>query len=192
MSEVYRARVCSGQDRSYPRARNHVSPPTAAVGTIAAGLAQSQTSTEGEVIAGRYRVEHLLGRGGMGAVYKVCDLSTGELLALKRLNPEASAVLGELLEREYCTLARLCHPRIVQVFEFGIDRGSPFYTMELLSGADLSHQAPMEWRKACTALRDAASTLGVLHARQLVHRDLNPRNLWQTPDGRLKLLDSAR
>jgi hypothetical protein len=152
-------------------------------------LAQSQTSTTDEVVAGRYRVEQLLGRGGMGAVYKVHDLSSGESLALKRLNPDARPGLVELLEREYCTLARLRHPRIVQVFEYGLDQGRPFYTMELLSGADLSRQAPMDWRLACMCLRDAASILGVLHARQLVHRDLNPRNLWQTPDRRLKLLD---
>ena len=130
-----------------------------------ASVTQSQTSTADEVVAGRYRVEQLLGRGGMGAVYKVRDLSSGEPLALKRLNPDARPGLAELLEREYCTLARLHHPRIVHVFEYGIDQGTPFYTMELLSGADLSRQAPMEWRLACTCLRDAASILGVLHAR---------------------------
>lgn len=142
-----------------------------------------------EVAGGRYAVERKLGEGGMGAVYEVRDLTTGQRLALKRLHREMRGPQAELFEREYRTLASLRHPRIVQVFEYGVDDGGAFYTMELLEGSDLSKRAPMPWREACACLRDAASILGVLHARRLVHRDLSPRNLWQTPDGRLKLLD---
>jgi tRNA A-37 threonylcarbamoyl transferase component Bud32 len=150
---------------------------------------QAYASAQTEIFAGRYEVEGLLGRGGMGAVYKVRDLATGEQVALKRLHRGADRKSCELLEREYSTLARLRHPRIVQVFDYGVDQGSPFYTMELLEGADLSQRSPMSWRSVCACVRDVASILGVLHARQLVHRDLSPRNLWQTSAGRLKLLD---
>lgn len=139
------------------------------------------------VIAGRYQLESLLGSGGMGAVYAVRDLSTGRRLALKRLHERRVRV--ELFEREYRTLAGLRHPGIVEVYEYGIDDESAFYTMELLEGGDLSKRAPMPWREVCTCMSELASILGVLHARRLVHRDLTPRNLWQLSDGRLKLLD---
>ncbi len=145
---------------------------------------------KGEQLAGgRYRIERTLGAGGMGAVYQVLDESTGQRLALKRLHPNCTTKHAELFEREYQTLASLRHPRIVRVFEYGVDEAGAFYTMELLEGSDLSGRAPMAWREVCACLRDAASILGLLHARRLVHRDLSSRNLWLTPDARLKLLD---
>jgi serine/threonine protein kinase len=147
------------------------------------------TSIPARPVAGRYRVERLLGRGGMGAVFQVRDEGTGRQLALKRLHAGASPKLSELFEREYRTLASLRHPRIVEVFEYGIDDAGAYYSMELLEGADLSQRAPMSWPATCACLRDLASMLGVLHSRRLVHRDLSPRNLWLTHDGRLKLLD---
>jgi serine/threonine protein kinase len=61
--------------------------------------------------------------------------------------------------------------------------------MELLEGEDLSARVPLPWRTTCAHLRDACQALGLLHARRLVHRDISPRNLWRTPDGRIKLLD---
>jgi tRNA A-37 threonylcarbamoyl transferase component Bud32 len=145
--------------------------------------------TDGQIVGGRFQVERLLGRGGMGSVYLVRDTSGGQRLALKRLHRELTGRHAELFEREYRTLAGLRHPRIVQVYQYGVDADGAFYTMELLLGRDLSQCAPMGWREVCACLRDAASVLGVLHARRLVHRDLSPRNLWQTSDGRLRLLD---
>lgn len=142
-----------------------------------------------ELIGGRYRVQRLLGQGGMGAVYAVGDSLTGERLALKRLSATAGTLSLTLFEREFRTLAQLRHPHIVEVFEYGVDPDGPFYTMEVLEGSDLSGAAPMPWREVCACLRDLASILGVLHARQLVHRDLSPKNLFRGPDGRLRLLD---
>jgi hypothetical protein len=145
------------------------------------------TETTPDLVGGRYRIERLLGRGGMGAVYQVLDEGTGRALALKRMQGPARFV--GLFEREFRTLAALRHPRIVRVLEYGVDPAGAYYTMELLQGEDLSKRAPMPWREVCACLRDVASVLGLLHSRRLVHRDLNPRNLWQTPEGRLKLLD---
>jgi len=141
------------------------------------------------VVAGRYRVERLLGEGGMGAVYAVTDLTTKQLLALKRLSPTATASTAALFEREYHTLAGLRHPCIVEVYDYGGDPEGAFYTMELIEGHDLSKEAPMSWRSMCRDLRDAASILGLLHARRLLHRDLSPRNLLRSRSGRLKLID---
>jgi tetratricopeptide (TPR) repeat protein len=143
----------------------------------------------GVLITGRYRIEDTLGKGGVGEVYRVTDISSGRVLALKRLQPNASQDVQTLFEREYQTLASLKHPHTVEVYEFGRDEQGAFYTMELLEGGDLRERVPLNYREACAALRDAALALGVLHARGLVHRDVSPRNLWRTPDGRVKLID---
>ncbi|MDB4986437.1 MAG: diguanylate cyclase, partial [Myxococcaceae bacterium] len=140
-------------------------------------------------IGGRYRVERLLGKGGMGAVYAVVDQTSGRRVALKRLSAGASPNVAALFEREYHTLAGLHHPCIVQVYDYGSDADGAYYSMELIDGVDLSRAAPMPWRAVCRDLRDVASILGVLHARQLLHRDLSPRNLLRSESGRLKLID---
>lgn len=144
---------------------------------------------KGTVIGGRYLVERLLGQGGMGSVYVAIDTGSLRRVALKQLSREASPKTMALFEREYHTLAGLRHPCIVETYEYGSDEGSAFYTMELVQGNDLSKQAPMPWREACACLRDVASILGLLHARDLLHRDLSPRNLLRQPNGRLKLID---
>jgi tetratricopeptide (TPR) repeat protein/phage FluMu protein gp41 len=141
------------------------------------------------VIAGRYQVESLLGRGGMGAVYAVRDVASGRRVALKLLSSTASQESAALFEREYQTLAGLRHPSIVEVYDYGTCNDGVFYTMELIDGTDLSKQAPMSWHEVCRDLRDAASILGLLHARLLLHRDLSPRNLLRSRTGRLKLID---
>lgn len=139
-------------------------------------------------VGGRYFVERLLGKGGMASVYAVVDSVSGQRAALKRLHADAAAVTGPLFEREYRTLASLRHPCIVEVYDYSVDADGPFYTMELVDGQDLSSSAPVPWRKACAYLRDAASIVGLLHARNLLHRDLSPRNVMDC-GGRLKLID---
>ena len=146
----------------------------------------------GTLIGGRYTVEHVLGRGGMGSVYAVRDRSTSRRLALKCLQRHAALENGHaatLFQREYHTLSHLRHPRVIQVYDYGIDDGRPFYTMELLDGTDLRELAPVSWPRACAVLRDVASSLGLLHSRRLLHRDLSPRNVRCTRDGRAKLID---
>ncbi|HEX5655888.1 MAG TPA: AAA family ATPase, partial [Polyangiales bacterium] len=141
------------------------------------------------LIAGRYRVEGSLGRGGVGEVLRVLDVERGTRLALKRLPAIALPKVHAQFEFEFRTLASLRHPRIVRAHEFGRDEAGAFYTMELLTGDDLARRTPLPWREVCGLLRDAAEGLGVLHGRGLVHRDISVRNLWRTPDGRVKLID---
>ncbi len=144
-----------------------------------------------ERVANRYRVREQLASGGMGVVYRVLDTSTGEERALKRLNTHAAGqpFLVEAFEREYQVLAGIDHPRIIRVFDYGVDEIGPYYTMELLEGQDLRKAAPRSYRDACLLLRDVAASLALLHARRLIHRDLSPRNVRMTPDGRCKLID---
>lgn len=137
----------------------------------------------------RFRVKTELARGGMGAVFLAYDASTGRDIALKRLLPGAPAKVAGLFEREFHILSSLKHPRIIDVYEYGIDDTGPFYTMELLPGSDLREMAPVEVSAACRYLRDVASSLALLHARRLLHRDVSPRNVRTSSDGRCKLID---
>jgi tetratricopeptide (TPR) repeat protein len=168
---------------------------------------------------GRHRLEGLIGRGGVGTVYRAYDTARACLVAFKRLElgdkltgavtvsgsasvPSGSvtsedarkharrrAQLTTLFQREYHTLAQLAHPRIIEVFDYGIDDHGPYYTMELLEGKDLSQSGPMPWRRACEILRDVASALTLLHSRRLLHRDISPRNVHCTAAGVAKLID---
>jgi hypothetical protein len=144
-----------------------------------------------ESIADRYVPLDLLGRGGMGSVYRVRDKRDGRELAFKRLSAEASAerVTAELFEREFHTLSQLAHPRIIEVYDYGIDAEGAYYTMELLAGQDVRALGKTPWRRTCEILRDVASSLAILHSRRLLHGDVSPRNVRCTLDGRAKLLD---
>jgi tetratricopeptide (TPR) repeat protein len=144
------------------------------------------------VIGGRFAVEEALGRGGMAAVYRVRDLKTGKRFALKRSRPGDRAKAARqraMLEREFHTLAQLRHPRIIEVYDYGVDEHGPYYTMELLDGADLDQAGRLPWREACALLRDIASSLAIVHSRGLLHRDVSSRNVRRTADGSAKLID---
>lgn len=147
----------------------------------------------GDSVAGRYLVEEVLGRGGMATVYRVRDARSDTRLALKRSSAardaRKSARRNALLEREYYTLSQLAHPSIIEVYEYGIDERGPYYTMELLDGADLDRTGRLPWQQVCGLLANVASSLAILHARGLLHRDVSARNVRCTIDGRAKLID---
>jgi hypothetical protein len=144
-----------------------------------------------EIVAGRYELSRRIARGGMGEVFAAVDRSSGSAVALKRLRAsgieQSSARVH--FKREYHALSELQHPRIIRVYDYGMDRDTPYYTMELLDGQDLRDLSPVPYREACSYLRDVASSLALLHARRLLHRDLSPRNVRRTADGHCKLLD---
>ncbi|HMJ15142.1 MAG TPA: serine/threonine-protein kinase, partial [Polyangiaceae bacterium] len=144
----------------------------------------------GTRVAGRYVLSSELGKGGIGAVYRARDTSSERDVAFKvLLAGSSSREMQALFEREYHTLANLKHPRIIEVYEYGVCEVGTYYTMELLDGQDLRDLAPLPWKDACKYLRDVASSLALLHARRLLHRDLSPRNVRLTSDGCAKLLD---
>jgi hypothetical protein len=125
----------------------------------------------------------------MGAVYRARDDRTQDIIALKRLTLAKDPAACALFEREYRTLSDIQHPRIIRVFEYGVDSDGPYYTMELLEGSDLFALAPLPFRTACRYLRDVATSLALLHTRRLLHRDVTPRNVRITEEGHCKLLD---
>ncbi|HEY2732723.1 MAG TPA: protein kinase, partial [Polyangiales bacterium] len=153
-------------------------------------LAEPDSSGSPALIGDRFEVLAVLGRGGMGTVYRVRDRANDRLLALKRVSFVARPTLRTLFEREYTTLARLNHPLVIDVYDYALEGdGAAYYTMELLDGDDLSRLAPLPYPLACRYLRQVATMLALLHARHLVHRDLSPRNVRITERDACKLLD---
>src|SRR5204862_6486532 len=116
----------------------------------------------GATIGGRYRVLAEIGRGGMAIVYRVQDTRSGALFARKRgvaRDHKRRARRQALLAREYHTLCQLAHPRIIEVYDYGVDGDGPYYVMELLDGSDLGASGKVPFREACALLRDVASSL---------------------------------
>lgn len=138
-------------------------------------------SAVGKVIDGRYVVHELLGRGSSAEVYRVWDPTEQRIVALKR--PHRGAELdgwGAAVSRfahEYYALCQLTHPAIVRVFEYGQDDGVPYYTLELVEGADLAELAPLPVRRVCELMHGLASGLSLLHKRSLIHRDISATNV---------------
>lgn len=151
------------------------------------------TDAVGGCIGERYQLRSELGRGGMACVYRALDISTGQEVALKQLMPTAALLHAQaavqLFEHEFRVLTQLSHPRVIRVYDYGVDPKGPFYTMELLDGGDLRERSPLPWREACELILDVCSSLALLHSRGLVHRDVGPRNVRCTRDGRAKLID---
>jgi serine/threonine-protein kinase len=150
----------------------------------------------GVTINGKYRIVDVIATGGMGRVYCAEQLPLGRLVAVKVLLPElhrsrdsaeaTRAFRGRFL-REASALAKLQHPHIVTVFDYGridqpsSDRDRFFMAMELLEGETLrerlSREGPVSIESCVVLLRQLASGLRVAHARGIVHRDLKPANL---------------
>jgi tetratricopeptide (TPR) repeat protein/tRNA A-37 threonylcarbamoyl transferase component Bud32 len=133
----------------------------------------------GEMVAGRFEVEALADWGGMGAVYRARDRYTGSPVALKLLLDESSQ---NRFAREARVLADLRHPAIVQYVAHGkSELGALYLAMEWLDGIDLRARlarGPLAVGDAIAVVRRAAQGLAVAHARGIVHRDVNPRNLF--------------
>jgi tetratricopeptide (TPR) repeat protein len=145
-----------------------------------------------ELIGERYRVVRTIGRGGVASVYEAIDESTGRQVAVKQLHPHHAAGDGQmarLFEMEFHTLAQLAHPRVVEVYDYQKLAEGAYYTMELLEGEDLRQQRVLPWKEVCALLCDVCSALSLLHSRRFVHRDVTPRNIRRTRDGKAKLID---
>lgn len=149
----------------------------------------------GDLIAGRFTVEALAGRGGMGAVYRASDSVTGERVAIKTLRGEVDLRERERFVREAMVLSRVSHPNVVRYVAHGVtDAGERYLAMEWLDGDDLHallRAGPLGVESTVALLHGVAKGLAAVHALGIVHRDLKPRNL-VIPDGdvaRVRLLD---
>ncbi|HNZ96856.1 MAG TPA: serine/threonine-protein kinase [Thermoanaerobaculia bacterium] len=142
------------------------------------------------LLGGKFRVEWLLGRGGMGVVYRASDLALGRSVALKTL-PRLE--LGPLrrLEQEARSMASLAHPGLATIYGLESWRGVPVLVVEHLPGGTLSQRLHPPWTpRAVVELGiELATALEAMHRRGLLHRDLKPSNIGFTAEGRPKLLD---
>ncbi|WP_437990559.1 protein kinase domain-containing protein [Sorangium sp. So ce145] len=143
----------------------------------------------GEVLAGKYQIVGRLGAGGMGTVWRARSLWLDVDVAIKVLHEEQlDGHAAERLLREARATAKLGHPAIVRVFDFGeTDAGEPFLVMELLEGTPLSSWLEARGRvpaeQAVQMLLPVACALATAHAQRIVHRDIKPANILIVPDG---------
>ena len=145
-------------------------------------------------LAGRYRLVEKLGAGGMSVVWRGYDEILSRDVAVKVLAPELAAdrTFRDRLRQEALAAARLCHPHITGIYDFGeapiSDRLTvPYVVMELNDGesvgARISRQGSLDWREAVMIAAETASALATAHARGLVHRDVTPANVMITGAG---------
>jgi hypothetical protein len=149
----------------------------------------------GEKLSGRFRIERLLGRGGMSSVWAAHDEELGRPVAIKLLHTRRleSADAVDRFEREARTLALLAHPGIVTVIDRGDSDGRPFIVCELVDGRDLheriSLEGPLPIAEALAVAVQVAAALAYAHQRGVIHRDVKPHNVLLTADGHAKLTD---
>src|SRR5499427_9445988 len=158
----------------------------------------------GEILDDKYRLERLLGKGGMGAVYLATHLGTDRYVALKLIAPQfmRNQEFVERFKREARAAGRLRHPNVVDVTDFGFSETDQndrvaYLVMEYLDGCTLSavlaeeSRPPLYWvvdilEQVCSAVHEA-------HQQGIVHRDLKPDNIWLEPNAlggyRVKVLD---
>ncbi|MBK8259032.1 MAG: protein kinase [Polyangiaceae bacterium] len=147
---------------------------------------------------GKYLLERELARGGMGTLWVALDTQLRRRVALKRVGADvaSSRLAFTRFEREAMAVARLSHPNVVQIHDYGFDGEAPFIVMELLEGEDLSERLGRAGRLSLAALipiiTQACKALSAAHAANIVHRDLKPANIFlarSVEEDRVKVLD---
>ena len=177
--------------------------PTCSVPTIECTLFDKENKhvKPGTIFGGSYRIDSVLGEGGMGTVYLATQTSMNRPVALKTLLPDliTDAKNVKRFYQEAQAASQLNHPNIVRIFDFGIDNESrvPFIAMEYLEGTTLGElieaEGPLNERRGAELLAQTTKALVEAHSKGVVHRDLKPDNIHvrQLPDGdeHVKVLD---
>ncbi|TDD17937.1 serine/threonine protein kinase [Kribbella turkmenica] len=146
------------------------------------------------LLASRYRLNEVLGHGGMGEVFRGCDELLGRPVAVKLLLPHRNDPFAESrFRREARTAAMVKDPHVVAAYDFGQQDGNYYLVMELVEGRSLAHElalrGPLEPERAVDVVRQAAAGIAAAHRRDIVHRDIKPANLLIDADGTVKVAD---
>ncbi|WP_437290654.1 serine/threonine-protein kinase [Sorangium sp. So ce406] len=153
---------------------------------------------EGQILSGKYRVERILGQGGMGVVVAALHEQLHQRVAIKMLHPGANAEMVERFVREARAAVRLKSEHVARVLDVGtLETGAPFMVMEYLEGSDLQEtlrqRGPLELEEAVGYVLEACEAIAEAHAAGIIHRDLKPANLFLTRgadgSGMVKVLD---
>ncbi|HEY9715488.1 MAG TPA: serine/threonine-protein kinase, partial [Chroococcales cyanobacterium] len=154
--------------------------------TAAPSMDANQITDESVVenLGERYEVQSLLGRGGMGAVYKVRDRDLGKTFAIKVLNPDLveNQVSVKRFEQEAEAASGLTSPNLVAVYDYGVGKkGSPYIVMDYLDGlslADVLHKEGfLDVPRALDIFIQACEAVAHAHAKSVIHRDIKPANI---------------
>jgi eukaryotic-like serine/threonine-protein kinase len=142
----------------------------------------------------RYKIHALIGKGGMGQVYRATDTRLDREVALKvlRVDVVRSSSALQRFEKEAKTAGSLNHPNIVAIYDVGVHDGTSYVVAELLEGETLRERlltGPLSIRKSVDYAVQIARGLAAAHAKGVVHRDVKPENLFITRDGLVKILD---
>jgi predicted Ser/Thr protein kinase len=176
------------------RSRRPASAPSSRLPSSAEYLNQGRF-LPGRLLAGRYRIIALLGKGGMGEVYRADDLTLGQPIALKFLPDQAARDQG-LLDRfknEVRIARRVSHPNVCRVYDLGSVDGQTFFTMEYIDGEDLASllrrigRLPQD--KALDIARQLCAGLSAAHTKGVLHRDLKPANIMLDGRGQVVITD---
>ena len=140
----------------------------------------------GAVLVNTYEIQHLLGQGGMGAVYRARHLRTNGMVAVKVLSSDSANTPHQVrrFRDEAQIISQLRHPNIVQVVDFNVDEkiNRPFFVMELLDGEDLAQrlckQERLSYAETCALALHVGSALQTAHDQGIVHLDIKPQNLF--------------
>jgi len=192
----YQATATYSSPLPLPRPPSSSAKPSSRISTISAEFLISEGRfLPGRLIAGRYRIIALLGKGGMGEVYRADDLTLGQAVAMKFLPDEATRNEG-LLERfrnEVRIARRVSHPNVCRVYDVGEVDGQSFFTMEYVDGEDLASllrrigRLPQD--KAVEMARQLCAGLAAAHAKGVLHRDLKPANIMLDGRGQVVITD---
>src|SRR5262245_33919312 len=169
---------------------------SAPIGRIEASTpATRMTFTPGEVLAGRYRIIGLLGRGGMGEVFRADDLQLDQPVSLKFLPPSFADTPGALerFRAEVRNARQVAHPNVCRVYDIGEARGHHFLSMEFVDGEDLAtllrRIGSLPASKANDVARQLCAGVAAAHDRGVLHRDLKPSNVMIDGEGHVRITD---